>query len=85
MKCCGKNRETKFCPDCGRGLDQEPIYQLLAHITKTAHNYKRQLDFSVENEMSEFHRNKAKKTYKKWNSWKKALRKLIKQMKEVEE
>jgi len=81
MECCKKNRETKFCPNCGRSLDQEPIYQLLTHVTKIALSFQKQ---SVSKEWGEFHRVKATKNYKKWDSWEKALRKLIKKMKEVE-
>jgi len=81
MECCGKNRDTKFCPDCGRSLHQEPIYHLLAHVTRFAHNFKVQ---SGNNQSGEFAKAKAQKSYEKWAAWEKALRKLIKIKEKIE-
>lgn len=36
VKCCGKLRETPFCPICGEKLDTDPLYGLLAHC-RTIH------------------------------------------------
>lgn len=34
--CCGKPRMTKFCPDCGGPITQEPILSLLQYCRKRA-------------------------------------------------
>lgn len=32
MKCCGQERTTAFCPDCGRELQQGSLQGLLRHV-----------------------------------------------------
>jgi hypothetical protein len=40
-KCCGRERETAYCPDCGGKLTRQapPLLALLAHVRKTAANH----------------------------------------------
>jgi|TARA_R100000501_G_C2541743_1_gene60190 hypothetical protein len=32
MKCCGKEVETHFCPECGTEVYGDPLGQLIAHV-----------------------------------------------------
>ena len=34
MECCDGNRNTPYCPMCGRNLVQSPPQSLLAHLDK---------------------------------------------------
>lgn len=38
--CCGQKRESAFCPDCGKALNNHPLCELLAYCramqTRTA-------------------------------------------------
>jgi hypothetical protein len=75
MKCCNKNHETKFCPVCGRCLSNDPLCQLMAHITGQTQSFKSQ----IKNCDPEYSSNLArlKRHYNKWKEWEEALRKLI--------
>lgn len=41
VKCCGKKRTSKFCPECGKELGGSPLYGLLAHCRKIRSQYAR--------------------------------------------
>jgi hypothetical protein len=47
MECCGKKRETRFCPDCGKRLHVSPLYPLLQFVKRLA---KTRRDTAAENE-----------------------------------
>jgi len=36
MECCGKDRDTRFCPDCGAMLRSSPLYELLKYCQERA-------------------------------------------------
>lgn len=36
MYCCGEDRATKFCPECGNNLSLDPINALIAQCRATA-------------------------------------------------
>ena len=36
MQCCGKERTTKFCPDCGKPTCDPWLSSLLAHLKRRA-------------------------------------------------
>lgn len=38
MKCCGQDRTTKFCPDCGTDLTLGPLGSLLRHVKNHVRN-----------------------------------------------
>ena len=76
MECCGKERTTKFCCDCGKALDYDPIYSLMAHLTSMARKYKG----SFTNQKAKGYETSAaisKKASEKWKLWENALRELL--------
>jgi len=64
MKCCGKNRPTRFCSTCGKQLLDEPLFSLLDHCRRTANKIS-QRGKSFSN------------GYEKWTTWAEELEKLL--------
>jgi hypothetical protein len=69
MVCCGKERATQYCPDCGTCLDQSPLYTLLVHCKQRLQNLEAL-------EARRVGRTKAE-TIKKWRAWTDAVEKAI--------
>src|SRR5438552_11668277 len=45
MKCCNEDRQTPFCPLCGRQLrSANPLDGLLKHLRQVVKNWQRQTD-----------------------------------------
>jgi hypothetical protein len=38
-ECCGRERASSFCPDCGKRLDADPLRTLADHLRKQAAFY----------------------------------------------
>jgi hypothetical protein len=87
MKCCGENRATKFCPECGKPLVNEPILQLLKHCTqhvrvrknaiKNARALNTKGNATCSKEWRDHSIEKEEATFVKWQSWESALEELI--------
>ena len=83
--CCGAERSTKYCAECGKKLGEEsPLDSFLEHASKVARRYKRQAEkLKQEAEHSEVPRwhlvqqGKAERAYAKWSGWESAVRKLM--------
>lgn len=48
MKCCGKERSSAYCPDCGNPL-QIPLQALLRHLRNQAKHYREHADNQEKN------------------------------------
>lgn len=69
MRCCGKDYESSFCPDCGKQLrEKNPLDELLCHIRNTAHR----MQLGVEERGGASWGRSAKK----WKRWRDAYEKL---------
>ena len=90
MKCCGENRLTNFCPECGQQImAPHPLDSLLAHLSAFVRGLDKQIrqsetrlrDNPPTDEHYLQHRTerleKRKKTRAKYNAWKEDLAKLI--------
>jgi hypothetical protein len=74
-ECCGQQRTTKFCPDCGAALKVTPaIASLLAHCQVAAENADKAL-FAAKREHERDPDNSEKclddrtRIAEKWHSW----------------
>lgn len=75
MFCCGKNRSTRFCPNCGKAMTQTPEESLLAHLREHATSYAaRVVDYEPGGTLSHGSSPKErlrtnKELAEKWASW----------------
>jgi len=75
MKCCGSERSTKFCSDCGTLLWTSPIYGLLAQTKKTCESYERRLKKAED--AGEKTKGWLQRTAKRWRQYHDALDDMI--------
>ncbi len=76
MKCCGEDRTTKFCPDCGELLQISLLQGLLSHLgtlAKAAARYRdSQTDLAdSDSPHTEWHKknaDRAKRRVAKWQA-----------------
>ena len=87
MLCCGENRTTPFCPQCGRTLDV--LNQLLEHVRFNAKAQRVRVEALINDE--ERHQEKSTEgkyvqskyvqkrvgTTQKWEAWAEALEQLL--------
>lgn len=86
MKCCGKERNSRYCPECGKKLkNDDVIYDILEHcrfeLNKHKTRQKRIEDGFVTPFKSE--KEKLKKWIAKWESWEKAILEAIKSREKI--
>jgi len=77
MECCGKERTTKYCPDCGKELNADaPLAGLLRHCESTleAANKKRKEATEAKDDKSLV---SAEKSIAKWHQWVCALEAVV--------
>ena len=79
--CCGKPRQSRFCPDCGLGLDCDPAESLLKFLrthSKAAEDQCRKLEQRIEDgdfnkyvtlERMQSKLKRSQTILAKWNSW----------------
>jgi uncharacterized membrane protein YvbJ len=85
IECCGKERDTRYCPDCGKQLIDHKLHGLLKHCELNAGSQRALLDKSTRRQRekdTEAVRNQIKKraaVVHKWQTWADVLRKLIAQ------
>jgi hypothetical protein len=75
VRCCGEDRQTPFCPLCGRPLRQAgPLETLLAYLRLQARNHRRRLE-ETERAGGKYERLVAsrRRTVAKWEGWVAAL------------
>ena len=84
MDCCGKQRSTKYCPDCGKLLrDESPLGSLREHVRKRMNMQRRRViswQHRAKTESAkwiELRIASEEKTLEKWTSWLDALDKAI--------
>jgi hypothetical protein len=74
-KCCGKDRDTMFCSECGSQLREgSTLLKLLAHCRVNARRQKTESE-----EQGLHHRLKASslRSWSKWRTWADELEKLL--------
>jgi hypothetical protein len=64
--CCGEERATAFCPDCGKRLAVDARTGLVAHCRRQVEQWQRCVD---EPDIGDRHLTSAKKNLAKWQSW----------------
>jgi hypothetical protein len=71
MKCCGKERTSKFCPDCGKHLETVgSLESLLRYLECQAKSAEQILKgHEVKNEPGSKLRQNASRKARKWRSW----------------
>jgi len=83
MKCCGQERTTRFCPECGRFVANEhSLNGLLAMLRKRIGTSTKTATFhrTAVNEGSSEHESLARRAENdvaKWTAWADALQKRI--------
>jgi len=76
-ECCGKKRETRFCPDCGAALGPKgPGVELLKHVQKTAahfqlrvRRYEKPVSDDPTNAYLKRQKERAQAMFDKWDGW----------------
>jgi hypothetical protein len=86
-ECCGANRETPFCPDCGADLrKRNPLGSLLVYLKaqvkaqySLANTSRRKAEIRYDAERARLERlaGKAEKNALKWQTWAQALEGLL--------
>ena len=80
MKCCGEERTTAYCPDCGKHLGQaSPLHQLLSHVRQRIKSQLSEIGSWNTHSPNNEGTAKRKKTVAKWQAWADALVEAIKQ------
>ncbi len=46
LKCCGKKRDSRFCPDCGQELRTEPLADLRRYIEQHVIDYRKRAEIN---------------------------------------
>ena len=49
-ECCGDDRDTRYCPDCGKQLREHDMSTLLAYLKEKQRDAQRRLDGMVRQE-----------------------------------
>jgi hypothetical protein len=95
MICCGEDRNTPFCPQCGNQLITNDLWSLLRHIRSTIKSRERSIkteekqikhwngDDDEKEEAIRMVRIQGEKTIEKWKSWECSLIKLLKEDSDV--
>lgn len=84
MKCCGQERTSKFCPECGKKLEH-PLCALYRHLDNVVKIDDAKLqtvkkDTKARDANPEIHKRRIariEKTLAKWVSWRDAVRNAI--------
>lgn len=80
MECCGKDRQTKYCPECGRLLCSSPLEEVTNHCIRQLEMMKRhtamRLRGNQEKKQSSWYKKK-QRNIEKWEAWVSALLKAI--------
>jgi hypothetical protein len=81
MICCGKKRNTKFCPDCGCRLTNS-LVGLLKHVEGKAELVRKRYEGVKQRSLSDRPKWETSlpsllKTVEKWESWRDLLAKLL--------
>ena len=87
VMCCGQDRSTNFCADCGNDLfDGRGIMGLLAHVSSTAKKHTKAMDNCLREDQASKrditpnglkYRDKKRLIVEQWQSWEAALRELL--------
>ena len=83
--CCGKRRESNFCPVCGNELPSGPLVSLIAHIKSVIESYNLSISFTeryIELHGSQIgqhqkHILRERKLLEKWITWLNALQEVV--------
>ena len=76
--CCGRERNSRFCPECGKRLrDPRPIDELLDSVRQTARSKQATYEKRLRDGFSEADLTSEKLLADKWRSWMEALEALI--------
>ena len=83
-KCCGKDRDTMFCPECGSQLrDAFSLCGLLRHCHTTANAAEKgaatreHRDEGLSGDMARRYIKSGRRTAAKWRSWADQLERLL--------
>lgn len=85
MNCCGSDRKTNFCPNCGKKLIKcDPLVELLVHVARTATAYQEQFARFADKPPTEGCVPRYEKVYKqkkkmmeKWQGWQAAIEEVL--------
>jgi hypothetical protein len=85
MICCGLDRVTSYCPECGKQLVGGPLAGLLKHCRIVAETHRTAIKNLETPGSCDFIKDKLcaakldwrKKKFEKWNAWSDQLEKLL--------
>lgn len=79
--CCGKHRDTPYCPFCGEKLPKTPIQTLLTHLRTQIQVYQRRINnYEGPDGLSPRQQGlleRHKRNHAKWLAWKAAVESLM--------
>ncbi len=80
MTCCGEERDSRFCPDCGKQLrEASPLGSLLVYLRAQTAARSTRLANYVENGAPPKRQTRCEFNRDKWKSWVAALESLLKE------
>jgi len=78
--CCGHDRQTRYCPDCGKQLGSEfDLWGLLSHCDDHATKQERRAKDSLryQGRQREGHQQQMERAAIKWRTWATMLRAML--------
>jgi hypothetical protein len=78
VECCGEPRESRFCPDCGKELQGDPLMSLLAYLRLSLKSAERNAKDFVNDDKSRLAIS-ARRQVEKWRGWIEAIESVKKQ------
>lgn len=84
MECCGQDRMTKFCPDCGTPLTGDPLVALMQYVNMHARHQQDRVVKAERVPDDKYEIRLAKRNAAKWQAWADELEKAIAALAEKE-
>lgn len=94
MHCCGQDRTTPFCPDCGEPVAANPLVTLLRHVRSHVESQATRIASEEAASEANLHGNgdwhqrnadRVRKAQGKWCVWAVELEKAIARLKEIDD
>ena len=78
MDCCDGNRNTPYCPMCGRSLNESPPQSLLAHLDKYVDRNQKWIDERDKDDDRRAFVDRGRARINQWKSWRQFVANAIK-------
>lgn len=77
-RCCGKLRDSKYCPECGKRLGVGPLGRLLDHLKSRATSYEKEATtIAARTDIDQSVKDRVHNHAAKWREWVNAMEELL--------